>query len=80
MSRWLQGPPILLCGGLLQGIKQPEHEAAHSPQSNAEVKNAWIITFTYPVRFYVVMIRRHKDNFLFTFSLSLIKFIWSYKN
>jgi hypothetical protein len=31
-------------GGLLPGIKEAEHEADHSPQSNVEVKNAWNYT------------------------------------
>jgi hypothetical protein len=33
-------------GALSLGVRQPEHEADHSPPSTAEVKNAWSYTST----------------------------------
>lgn len=30
------------------GVKRSEHEADHSFPANAEVRNAWILTFTRP--------------------------------
>jgi len=33
-------------GGSFQGVKGAEHEANHSPPSNAEAKNAWSYTST----------------------------------
>jgi hypothetical protein len=35
-------------GGSFPGIKQPWHEADHSPPSNAKVKNVWRYTSTPP--------------------------------
>jgi len=36
----------------LPRLKQPEHEAIHSPQSHGEVKNAWIHTSSLLIRLY----------------------------
>jgi len=33
-------------GGSFAGVKQPGHEADHSPPSSAKVKNAWNYTST----------------------------------
>jgi hypothetical protein len=46
-------PPIQwVQGALSTEVKRPEHEADHSPASNADVKNTWIYTYTPP---YVLM-------------------------
>jgi len=36
-------------GALSPGVKQPGHEADHSPLPSDEVKNAWCYTSTHPV-------------------------------
>jgi len=38
-------------GGFSPGVKRPGREADHSPQYNAEVKNAWSYTSTSPIVF-----------------------------
>jgi hypothetical protein len=44
-------PPIQWVPGALSlGIKQPGHEADHSPPPSAEVKNVWSYTSTPPIR------------------------------
>jgi hypothetical protein len=48
---WPTQPPIQWVSGALSlGVKRPENEADHSPQPNAEVKNAWRYTSTPPIR------------------------------
>jgi hypothetical protein len=40
-------PPVQwVLGALSWGVKQPGHEADHSPLSSAKVKNAWRCTST----------------------------------
>jgi hypothetical protein len=46
------GPPSLLAntyffGALPSWIKVPEHEADHSPETSAKVKNTWIYKFSH---------------------------------
>jgi hypothetical protein len=41
-------------GGGPPGVKRPECEAEHWPQSSAEVKNTWIYTSTPP---YIYMVQ-----------------------
>jgi hypothetical protein len=53
-------------GALPLGIKRPELEAAHSPPTNAEVKNAWSYTFT-PQYVFMARCLVHRDNFTFAF-------------
>jgi hypothetical protein len=44
-------PPIQWIPGVLSlGVKRPGHEADHSPQCNAEVKNACSYIFTPSIR------------------------------
>jgi hypothetical protein len=38
------------------GVKRPGHEADHSPQSSAKVKNAWSYTSTPPIRLHGVVL------------------------
>jgi len=53
----LTQPPIQwLMWALTSGVKWPGREAAHSPSSSAEVKNARICTSTPPVRLHCVTI------------------------
>jgi hypothetical protein len=47
--QWVAGAPSL-------EVKWPGHEAGHSPQSSAEVKNAWSYTSTPPVRLHGVVL------------------------
>jgi hypothetical protein len=50
-------PPIQWVPGALSlGIKWPGREADHSPQSNAEVKNAWSYTSAPPVHLHGVVL------------------------
>jgi hypothetical protein len=44
-----QRPIKWVPGALFPGIKWPESETDHSPQSKAEVKNVWVYTSTHPV-------------------------------
>jgi hypothetical protein len=51
----LWGPPSLLSSGYQVfpwGVKRLGCESDHSPQSNAEVKNAWSYIYTPPIRLY----------------------------
>jgi hypothetical protein len=56
----LWGPPSLLSSGyqglFLRVVKRPGREADHSPPSSAEFKNAWIYTFTPPIRLHGVVL------------------------
>jgi hypothetical protein len=47
---------------LSQGIKQPRHEADHSPPSGAKVKNVWSYTSTPPCVFMAWYLIKHKEN------------------
>jgi hypothetical protein len=52
-------------GAVFLGVKQPWHEADHSPPSSAEIKNVWSIS---PLPQYVFMVWclvKHRDNFTF---------------
>jgi hypothetical protein len=53
MSRLALGPtqpPIQwITGALSLGVKQPGHEADHSPPFIADINNAWSDTFTPPI-------------------------------
>jgi hypothetical protein len=42
--------------GSFPGVKRLVREADHSPQSSAEVKNAWSYTFTPPIRLHGVVL------------------------
>jgi len=44
-------------GVLSLGVNRPEREAAHSPPSNAEIKNAWSYTYTPQIRPHSVVLR-----------------------
>jgi hypothetical protein len=43
-------------GAVSVGIKLPGREADHSPPSSAEVRNAWIYTFTPPVHLHCMVL------------------------
>jgi hypothetical protein len=63
-------PPIQWVPGALSlGIKQPGHEANHSPPSSAEVENAWSHTSTPQYVFMAWCLVKYRDNFTFTFTL-----------
>jgi hypothetical protein len=67
----LWGPPNLLTNGyhgLTLEVKQLEHEADHSPLSNAKAKNEWSYTSTSQYVFTAWCIVKHRDNFTFTFN------------
>jgi hypothetical protein len=50
-------PPIQWVPGALSlWVKRPEREADHSPQSIADVKNAWIYISTLPIRLHGVVL------------------------
>jgi hypothetical protein len=58
--------------GSFPGVKRPGREADHSPQSSAEVKNAWSYTSTLPntpSRSGAQL--KHMDNFTFTVTFKL---------
>jgi hypothetical protein len=55
--------------GSFPGVKAAGREADHSPQSSAEVKNAWSYTSTPLYVFMAWCLVKHKDNFTFTFEL-----------
>jgi hypothetical protein len=76
-SRPALGPtqPLIqwVAGALSLGIKWPEREADHSPQSSVEVKDSWSYTSTLPIRLHgVVLSYKHRDNFTFTLQGSCI--------
>jgi len=70
ISRPVLGPtkPLILwvLRVLSLGVKQPGHEADHSPPSSAEIKNAWSCTSTPPYIFMAQCLIKHKNNFTFT--------------
>jgi hypothetical protein len=47
-------------GALSPGVKRLGHEDDHSPPSRAEVKNAWIYTFTPPYVSMVWFLIKHR--------------------
>jgi hypothetical protein len=50
-------PPIeWVSGALSLEVKQPVHEADHSPPPVAEFKNAWSYTSTHPIRLHGVVL------------------------
>jgi hypothetical protein len=50
LALWPTQPPIQWVPRALTSlIKQPEHEADHSPPSSVNVKNAWSYTSTPPM-------------------------------
>jgi hypothetical protein len=50
-------PPIeWVLGAFSLGVKRPGREAAHSPPSSAEVKNAWSYISTPPIRLHGVVL------------------------
>jgi len=53
MSRLALGPTQLPIqwgpGALSTGVKQPGHEADHSPPSSADIENMWSYTSTPPI-------------------------------
>jgi len=50
MGMGISPPPILQAPGALSlVVKQPGHEADHSPPPCVEVKNEWSCTSTFPV-------------------------------
>jgi hypothetical protein len=59
--QWVPGAPSL-------GVKRPGREADPSPQSSAEVKNAWRYTSTSQYVFMAWCLVKHRDNFTFTFT------------
>jgi hypothetical protein len=71
------GPPtIQWVGGFpSQGEKRPRRESDHSPQSSAEVKNAWSYTSTPQCVFMAWCLVKHRDNFTFSPFPLLIKYI-----
>jgi hypothetical protein len=48
-------------GGCLQGVQQPGHEAACTPQSSARVKMEWIYTSTPPIHPRIFMVYTRKS-------------------
>jgi hypothetical protein len=69
---WLLGLPSLFNGyeGLFSlEVKQPGHEADHTPPSSTEVKNAWSCTSTPNTPSWHGAQLKPRDNFTFTFTL-----------
>jgi hypothetical protein len=59
-------PPIeWVPGALSLEVKRPGREADHSPQSSAEVTNAWSFTSTPRYVFVAWCLVKHRDNFTF---------------
>jgi hypothetical protein len=57
-------PPIqCLSGALHLGVKRPEHEADHSPQSSVGIKNAWSYTSIHAILLHY-MVLWYRDNFI----------------
>jgi hypothetical protein len=72
---WSTQPPLQWVPGILSlEVKRPGREAGHSPPSSAEVKNAWSYTSTPPVRLHGVGLVKHRDNFTFTFTVSVLSY------
>jgi hypothetical protein len=66
-SRQVLRPPIQwIPESHSSGVKQPRHEADHSPPSGAEVKKEWSCTSTTPYVFIAWGLISTKDNFTFT--------------
>jgi hypothetical protein len=81
-------PPIQwVPGDLSLGVKRRGREAHHSPQSNAEVQNAWSYTSTpqYAFMAWYSVKRKHRDNFLsflivlFYLAVSRGFYLWIYR-
>jgi hypothetical protein len=65
-------PPIQwIPGAVSLGLKRLGREADHSPQSNAEVRNAWSCNSTPPIRLHGVVLN-YRDNFTFIFVIKKI--------
>jgi hypothetical protein len=65
MSGLAVEPTNLLLNGYRETfpwVKRLGHEADHSPQTTAEVKNGWSYTSTSPIHLHGIM---HRDNFTF---------------
>jgi hypothetical protein len=59
--------------GSFPGVKRPGREADHSPQSTAEIKNAWSYTSTPQYIFMVWCLVKLRDNFtLLYFTIKII--------
>jgi hypothetical protein len=52
-------------GAVFLGVKEPVHKTDHSPQSTAEVKNAWSYTITPPYVFRLWCIIMNRENYNF---------------
>jgi hypothetical protein len=53
-------------------VRRPRREAAHSPQSSAEVMNAWMCTCNLPYVFMACSVIKHRDQFTFFLLLSIL--------
>jgi hypothetical protein len=64
-------PPIQwVLVALSKGVKQPRHEADHSPSTSAKVKKMWIYTFTPPTHIFTILyIPRDDDCFMVDWEL-----------
>jgi len=67
-----QHPNQGVSGTFSLGVKRPRREAIHSPPSSAEAKNAWGYTFNPQYAFMAQCQLKHRDNFSFIFSESLV--------
>jgi hypothetical protein len=67
-----QAPIQCVPGAISLGVKRSEREADHSPPSNAEIKTAWSYTSAPPVVFMAWYLVKHRDNFNFKVSVSLL--------
>jgi hypothetical protein len=65
-------PPAQWVPGVLSlGVKLPGREADYSPPFSAEIKNAWSCTSIPQYVFMAWCLVKHRDNFAFTFYLSI---------
>jgi hypothetical protein len=72
-------PPIQwVTGALSLGVKLPGREAAHSPPSSAEVKNAWSYTSTSQHVFMAWCLVKHRDNFTFFLPFLILSMLATY--
>jgi hypothetical protein len=53
------------------GVKRPGREADHSPQSSAQVKNAWSYTLNPQYVFTAWCLVKHRDNFTFIYKIDV---------
>jgi len=67
MTRTVLGPtqtPIQwVAGALSMGVKQPGHEADHSPPSSAKIMNTWSYTSNPQYIFMAWCLVKHRNNF-----------------